>query len=748
MTKINTKRKTNQILIVLYSVLSLTANAEKPALVDYVDTKTGVADKRTNNCVVGPMMPFGSINPSPQTLRDSAFRYGGHDGYDPGMPVSGFGQLHVSGTGWGSYGHFLISPQVGLNVAKGSHDSPESTSVTKAYHFKTKLDRYNIIAEVSPRYYSAMYRFRFPATDSATIVFDASQSIGLDIATVMGGTIYDNSVMIDSLKRQICGKIKIRSGWPEGAYTLYFVAECNKPFLDWGVWNENSVYRKKPNIIRQSLDNKHIGAYCRFRTNENEAILMKVAISFCGFDNAEQFLKREIAHWDFEKVVSQGKSDWNAKLRTIQIQTNSIAEKTQFYSAMYRVLTMARDRSLDNPNLQSEQPYWDDNYAFWDTWRTAFPMLLLIDNEAYRDNVLALLDRFKNNGFLRDGFIAGRDKTEEQGGNDVDNILAEAVLKNVQGIDVSKVYNVLKYDADNERNGLPDKFWKTDTLSKKNNKRYKEQGWIPQCVMSSSNTIEYAYNDFCVAQVAKITGKMDDYNKYLKRSMDWVNLWNDTLESKGYRGFIDARKSDRSFAGICPERSGGSWKSPFYEGDSWTYSFSIPHGYYRLFELMGGRDEYVKRLDFALRNRLIDLTNEPAFLIVRSFSEAGRPDLTSYWTHHVMNKYFDITGYPGNEDTGAMSSWYMFSAMGIFPKAGTDFYYLNAPKFSKTVLTLANSKRFVIMAKNAGKDAIYIRSCKINGKEWSSALFRHTDIENGGKIEMELSTVPTEWGKN
>jgi predicted alpha-1,2-mannosidase len=716
-------------------------------LVEYINTGTGVIDSRSNNCVIGPMMPYGSINPSPQTPLDPRYKYGGHDGYDSGMPVSGFGQLHVSGTGWGSYGHFLISPQVGLNVAKGTHDSPESGEITKAYYYKTNLDRYKLTAEVSPRYYSAMYRFRFPATDSATIVFDASQAIGLDIATVMGGTIYENSATIDAGKRQIRGKINIRSGWPEGAYMLYFVAECNKPFADWGVWKDNSVYSKKADITRDISKNQHIGTYCRFKTRDNETILMKVAISFCSFENAEQFMYQELAHWNFEKVVSQGKADWNQKLKALQIETKSVEEKTQFYSAMYRVLTMARDRTLDNPNRQSNQPFWDDNYAFWDTWRTAFPMLLLIDNHAYRDNILALIDRFKYNGFVRDGFIAGRDKMEEQGGNNVDNILAEAVLKNVKGFDVHKVYELLKYNADNERNGLPDKFWKTDTLCKANNKRYKELGWIPQCVMSSSNTIEYAYNDFCVAQVANRLGKTEDYNRYLKRSEGWVNLWNDTLVSKGFRGFMDARKPDGTFAGIYPQKSGGSWKSPFYEGDTWTYSFCMPHGYIQLFELMGGREEFVKRLDFAFTNRLIDLTNEPAFLIARSFSEAGRPDLTSYWTHHVMNKYYDITGYPGNEDTGAMSSWYMFSAMGIFPKAGTDLYYLNAPKFTKSELILANLKKLTILAENAGKDAIYIQSCKINGKDWNSAVFRHADIAGGGKIELVLSDTPTDWGK-
>ena len=709
--------------------------------VDFVNTSIGVIDKHTNNCVIGPMMPYGSINPSPQSLN------GRHDGYDPNSPIIGFGQKHVSGAGWGSYGHFLISPQVGLNVEKGTHDSPHSGEISKAYYFKTNLDRYKISAEVSPRYYSAIYRFHFPASDSASIVFDASQSIGLDIATQMGGTIYENTATIDVEKRQIRGKIKIKSGWPEGAYTLYFVAEINKPFTDFGVWKDKLIYKQTTSIASDDQKNKHLGTYCRFKTSQNEPVLMKVAISFCGYEKAESFTKQEIPDWNFDKVVAKGKADWNEKLKVVQIQTKSDDEKTMFYSAMYRVLTMARDCSLDNPNWQSNQPYWDDILALWDTWRTAYPLMLLIDNKAYRDNILAILDRFKHNGFVRDGFIAGRDKMEEQGGNDIDNVLSEAVLKNVQGIDAHEVYKLLKFDADNERNGLPNKFCK-DSLSKANNKRYKELGWIPQCVMSSSTTIEYAYNDFCVSQVAKQLGKDEDYKKYLNRSMGWINLWNDTLSSKGYKGFMDARLADGTFAGVNPQKYGGSWKSPFYEADTWTYTFGIPHSYSKLFKLMGGKENYVKRLDFAFKNNLINIRNEPAFLLGRSFTDANRPDLTSYWTHYVMNKYYDITGYPENDDTGSMTSWYMFSAMGIFPKAGTDIYYLNAPIYAKTTLKLSGSKKLIILAKNIGEKAFYIQSCKINGKEWTKPTFHHSDIANGGTIEMELSNVATEWGKN
>lgn len=161
---------------------------------------------------------------------------------------------------------------------------------------------------------------------------------------------------------------------------------------------------------------------------------------------------------------------------------------------------------------------------------------------------------------------------------------------------------------------------------------------------------------------------------------------------------------------------------------------------------MGGREKFVERLTYGFEKKLVDYTNEPGFLTTRAFTHAGRPDLSSYWVHDIMNKSFDLTGYPGNDDTGSLGSWYVFSSLGFFPNAGQDFYYLNAPLYSKSVIRLSGAKTLTITA-NASKENIYIKSCKINGKEWNSAIIKHSDIANGGKIEMELSNIPTEWGR-
>lgn len=705
------------------------------SLSDYVDTRIGVIDKRYSNCVIGPQLPYGSINPSPQTEK------GGMDGYHPDYPIRGFGQLHVSGTGWSSYGHFLISPQTGLAVCAGDYDSPHSGDVTQAYYYKTHLDRYDITTEIAPSHYSAMYRFTFPESDQSHILFDASQSIIGDIAPEMKGKILENSINIDSKTGKISMAIKFNGGWPGQPYNLYLAGQYNKTADEVGVWQEEKIYPGHQFLQKDTIDKRHIGGYAKFTTKKNEQILLKLAISFTSVEKAEELLTNEIPGWNFDRVKKNGRKAWDKKLSRVKIETSDEDRKTIFYSAMYRFFTLARDRSLDNSKWKTTLPFWDDNYAYWDTFRTAYPLLILLDEPAMRDNLLALIDRFKHNGCVYDGFVAGVDREGEQGGNDVDHVIAEAYLKGVKGIDWYEAYKILKHNADKRRIGSSS--WKKGgEIAKK----YKELGWIPEWTMSTSQSLEFSYNDYSTALMARGLGYEDDYKKYEERSRKWVNLWNPDLESHGYKGFIDARKEDGTFLFIDATKYGGSWTSPFYEASSWTYSYYMPHDFDKIIELMGGREKFVERLSYGFEKKMIDYTNEPGFLTTRAFTHARRPDLSSFWVHDIMNRSFDLTGYPGNDDTGSMGSWYVFCSLGFFPNAGQDYYYLNAPLFSKSVIKLSGNKKLTIIA-NAAPGNVYIKSCKLNGKEWNNPLIKHSDIALGGTIEMELSNLPTDWGK-
>ncbi len=707
--------------------------------VQYVDTKIGVVDDRGSACVIGAQMPYGSINPSPQTIE------GGMGGYNPKQPIMGFGQLHVSGTGWSKYGHFLISPQVGLAVGKRAHDSPKSNEITTAYYYQTNLDRYGIVAGFAPTNHAALYNFRYPQSDSAFVILDATQSIG-DIVPMLGYKFSKCNVEVFPDKKQIRASIECAGGWAWGKNVIYFMAEFNKNFTESGVWKDLQIKNGVNTLAMDENMEQRVGTFCRFKTIKDETVLMKVAISFSGFENAEKYLKSELPTWKMDDVKKAGMAAWEKKLGTIKIETSSEKQKKIFYTALYHTMVQPRDRTGDNPNWKSDKPYWDDNFAIWDTWRSAFSLSILIDPTMVSGNINCFMDRFKHNGKVRDGFVAGVDMDDEQGGNDVDNVVAEAILKDVKGFDVNEAYNFLKNDAENERKGLVSHNAQNPTFAS-NNAKYKEQGWIPECFNSTSNTLEYGYNDFCVAQIAKKLGHTADYEKYLKRSNGWTKLWNPNLESDGFKGFIDSRKADGTFIAQDPKLWGNSWKNIFYEGTSWTYSYFVPHDIEQLMTLMGGKELFAKRLEHAMDNKLIDYGNEPSFWALRTFNHAGRPDLTSKWVNWILNHNYDLTGVTGNDDTGAMSSWYVFSAVGFFPNAGQDIYYLNAPLYKKSVITLGNGKTLTITANNFSEKTIYIKSCKINGKVWNSSIFRHKDIADGGTIDFELAEQPTDWGK-
>lgn len=253
----------------------------------------------------------------------------------------------------------------------------------------------------------------------------------------------------------------------------------------------------------------------------------------------------------------------------------------------------------------------------------------------------------------------------EQGGNNIDNIIAEAYVKKVSGINWEEAYKVLKYDADNQR--LGSYAWRKQDSALNT---YKKTGWIPAGIMNVSMSLEYSYNDYCIATVSKGLGKTADYNYYLNRSKQWINMWNKNAESDGYKGFIMPKTADANFVNIDLKAYPGSWRNYFYEGSSWNYSYFMPHQFKELVALNGSNEMFAKKLNYGFEKKLINYGNEPAFLAVHSFIYANRPDLTSYWVRQLLNKSFTETGYPGNDDSGAMSSWYAFSAMGFFPNAG------------------------------------------------------------------------------
>lgn len=693
-------------------------------LSDYINTSIGVIDKRGNNCVIGPRVPYSSISPSPQTPE------GGMDGYNPQQPIMGFAQLHVSGTGWSSYGHFLVSPQTGdLQVLPMQHLSQHSEDVTKAYYYSTHLDRYGVKVELTPAHHSAMYQFDFGGNSQGHVLLDAAQAIASDIAPEMQGRVVRTETAVDVDSRTVRMKLVYSGGWPSGEVAFYCVARCEQAPMAYGTWKGDKIFPGQASVST-SNENTHAGAYLTFDTGTDDEVRMKVAVSFVSSEHALSILDNDIPHWDFASVMKEAQRLWDERLDCITIKTDSEDEKKMFYSSMYRIFTAISDRSRDNAFSQNpDRPFFDDNYAYWDTFRTLYPLLMLVDQPTVRGNIKTVVDIFHRYGSVTDGFVAGRPRHGDQGGNDIDHMLAEACLKEVSGIDWEEVYAIVKHNADSARIGYRGQPADTDD--------YRHMGYIPERSMSCSQTLEFAYNDYSAALMARKLGHKDDYKRYLERSRNWMNLWNADLQDKGFRGFIDARKADGAFSSFPPSEYGGSWQKPFYEGTSWLYSYYVPHDFDTLIRLMGGKKAFCERLEYGLRNNLINNGNEPGFLATFAFTHAGRPDLASYWARQVKARGYDLTGYPDNDDTGSMTSWYVFVTTGLFPNAGQDFYYLIAPSVAETVYRLSNGKTLTIRA-NASPDNVRVRECRFNGHKVKSLIISHSQLMQGGVLEFDL----------
>ena len=606
--------------------------------------------------------------------------------------------------------------------------------MAKATHYQVTLDRYNIKTELVPTHHAVLYRFTFPESAEASIAIDVVHSLVIDIATNVGGTVNACFVKFDETNpRKIYGGGRYSGGFGDGEYPLFFSAELSEEPEVFGTWLNQTISSGSLESTQANPDDR-TGAYVQYKTEEGQEIYLKMAISFKSAEKAKEFMSPEIEDWNFEKLQSRGEQAWNRELHKIQIEGATEDQKKIFYTSLYHSFLQPRDRSLDNRFWEGNTPFWDDQFAVWDTWRTAFPLLSLLKPEIVSSNVQSFIDRYDHNGIVHDAFIAGIDMYAEQGGNNIDNVIADAIMKDLKGFDYEEAYQVLKYNADNERLG-----WQGfDEPEEIKETYYKERGWIPGDIMSCSYTLEYAYNDFCIAQVAKKLGYSEDHDFYMKRSKQWENLWNAELVSDGFKGFIAPKDVEGNWINIDPKKDWHSWHEYFYEANSWTYSFFVPQDFKRLIELSGGNERYCERLEHSIMNGLLNISNEPSFAAVRSFSYAGSPDLTSKWVRYIMSGFYDLEGYPGNDDSGAMSSWYVFSALGFFPNAGQKVYILNSPLFKKATITLDNGNQIIIKAPNASDKNIYIKSCKLNGKELDHLFLDHQDLVNGAVLEFDL----------
>ena len=681
--------------------------------VDRVDPMIGTA---VGSCMPGPCLPHASIYPSPDTLAPRP------SGYNPQEPIVGFAQLHTQGTGGkSSYGNFLISPQIGLQIQEKNHASPKAEETAKACRYGVRLAKYNIDCAVAPSRHSALYRFTFPESSEANILIDVARKVGGTVA------LQEGTVKVDAKNAMLSGGGVFDENWVPGQYKLYFAAKFSRQPDTFGVWKNQTCEK---GVAQASGKQEALGGFFGFATKPNEPVFVKIAVSFKSVEQAAKWLEEEIPGWDMDGLEAKAKAAWNEKLRGLEVEGASDRETAKIYTALWHALVQPRDRSDDHGD--GTQPFWDDHYTLWDSWKTLFPLLAIVDPATAGGVVNSFIMRHKSNpdGYVGTAFVQGVEYRTGQGGDEADNVIADAYLKNIHGIQWEEAYQLLRHHADTAGRTAA----------------YRELGYVPageqapycRRMKSASGTLAFAANDFSVAQVARGLGKTADADRFRKRSENWKKVWDDTAQDSGFSGFPRSRNRDGSFTKAGLRKN---YNVDFYEAISWEAAYAPTFAGYELIEKMGGREKFLERLQFALQNNLIDFGNEPSFMTPWLFAALGRPDLTSFWAAAYKDKYRNDQ-LPGDDDQGAMSSMYLFLVSGFFPFAGQDAYYLHGPSVPKIAYRLANGKTFTIRAVNASEKNIYIQSATLNGTPLKTPMLHHADILNGGTLEFIMGEKP------
>ena len=713
---------------------SINVYAEEKSLVEYVNTLFGT-DKDEGSTSAGPALPNASIHASPETTGQD------NGGYHRGNPIKGFAQLYTQGSGGTqSYGNFLLSPQTGeIKTQDSDHASAISQEHGQANYYTVNLDKYGIKAELAPREHSAIYRFTYPKVNDSSFILDVSRKIGGSVAMKTG------SVTIDKDTRTITGGGTFGGNWNPNDWNMYFALSFDHDFTEIGTWDNDGM--KKDNLTLNKTSKEHFGSYVKFDTSDNQEVNVKIAISFVSAEKAKEFLDKEIPDFHFNTVKDYAEEKWNEVLGKVELGSQvDETTKRKFYTALYHTNIQPRDRTEDHGT-------WDDYYTLWDSWRTVFPFLQLTRPEVVAENINSFIKRYDQNGMISDAYIQGKEYLCGQGGNDIENIISDAFLKDIPGVDWEEAYRVAKSDAENYRSQQYDqKGYHYSGTKAINGKDY---SWR---VKPSSATIGFAYNDYAIAMMAKGLGKEDDYQKYLASSKKWLNNWDENLQaSDGYKGFIHKRNGDGSFPQVDPSHQTGTdgtekiwqgYNDDFYEAGIWEGSYSATFDLPTLIEKMGGKYEYADRLNFALEQGYMNFANEPSFQTIWTLAtdEIQRPDLASHWVDDYLNMYTEV-GYPGDEDNGAMSSMYMFMMSGFFPMSGTNNYYLHGTRLPEVTYHLGNGKDFVIKGINASDKNIYVQSATWKGKALTSSKLTYEQISQGGTLEFVMGSEPSDWAR-
>ncbi|KAL4743561.1 glycosyl hydrolase family 92-domain-containing protein [Aspergillus similis] len=704
--------------------------------------------------------------------------------------VTGFSAFHDSGTGGNpSLGNFPLFPQVcpgGDDVnscrfgksARATGYRNESV-VARPGYFGLELES-GIVADMTVAERAALFRFSFPSSTSPED--EGSPLILLDL-TDLSDSRQNASISVIAGSARMLANGTFLPSFGAGSYRAYTCVDFYGALVrDSGIWvNDRAGTDVQSLYVTRGFNLFYVqaGGFVRFHRpddgGENLTVTARVGVSYVSSQQACANAVKEIPSplQDFDRLRNEAEEAWREKLKPVSITPGGADEDLQrsFWSGLYRNMLDPQDMTGENPLWKSDEPYYDSFYCIWDSFRAQHPLLTVIDPETQSRMVRSLLDTYKHEGYLPDCRMS-LCKGWTQGGSNADVVLADAYIKNLTGpIDWSLAYEAMVNNAENEplewsyegRGGL---------------QSWKRLGYIPYLDFdylgfgtnsrSISRTVEYAYNDFCVATVGRGLGKeQKEYETYLARSENWRNLYKDDQTSfvngtdTGFVGFFQPRYLNGSWGyqdPIACSALSGSWcsltsnPSETFESSVWEYQFYVPHAMSSLIHILGGDSAFTSRLDYFHTSGLADLGNEPVFLTVYQYHYAGRPALSAKRVHSYIPSRFNasFSGLPGNDDSGAMGAFTVFAMMGLFPNPGQNVYLITPPFFEKVAVTNpATNKTASIRIRNFDPlyRNIYIQKARLNGDTYGKSWIGHEFFTEGGTLELVLGDEESEWGR-
>ncbi len=719
-------------------------------LTQYVNPFIGTA-VGSGNTYPGAQVPFGMISWSPQSS-DFGWSPGGYNyGNDK---INGFGLIHLSGAGCSVTCDLPFIPCTGdLDTSPATHRNLYSSGFSHTNetaspgYYSVKLSRWNIGFENTVTARSGMAHLDFPATNQASVVLDPNAD---------GVGLMDGSIFIDPTHHTLSGWAKSGSfcGIQGSEYVVYFFAEFDRPFAAYGTWQND---QKQPGST--TVAGKGLASYVTFDCTRKQRVTMKVGLSFVSAANAKLNLDTEIPAWNFSAVKSAARKEWNQRLSRVRIQGGSREDTTIFYTALYHSVLLpslfedvnGEYRGMDNTVHQvSPGHHFLATFSGWDTYRTQAQLwgLLYPDMAAdFCNSFLAMAQQTRHEG--GGGFPLWslyNDETLVMAGYPADPYIANAYVFGATNLDLAALKAVMVDSGKNQR-------WCGRNLNYTwdHQSEYEKYGYYPADVTdySCSKNVEFSVADFAIAQVCKLTGDPENYDYFLKRSQNIFNLLNPQ------QGYLQRKNRDGQWVTPFDRFSGDG----FMEGNSVQYTWTIPHSLNKLIARLGGPgraeaelDELTSNLEtgYAYQSKYYDAGNEPCFGVMPVYNWLHKPWKAQAKVRTVMLNCFhnQPAGIPGDDDSGAMSAWYIFTALGMYPEIpGVGGVTVLSPLFPKTVVYLPNGRKLNIAAKHASRENQYIQSMKLNGQPSSKLWVTVEELQQGASLDYIMGGSPnTAWG--